>query len=196
MLFRSEANGQMNVIAAMGGIQVGDNIYWMKNGGNGPGPASYDNITQAYVKDNNVVITSNRLNVAGNMMQVAQFDFCPTPNAIPPVAASATRTNYGVYVKRYLLTNLESGPRTIKFYFDANFNVKGENAGDLMYMDYGYTVPALGASQTNHTMVVVDGSDTLATGSGCGISPTRRRSTTPRPPPATTRPPRLRLVSA
>ena len=71
-------------------------------------------------------------------------------------------------MKRYLITNLENSAKTIKFYFDLNFNVKGENAGDLMYMDYGYTVPALGAGQTNHTMVVVDGNNTSATGSGCG----------------------------
>lgn len=162
-----QANGQMNVIAAMGGIDVAGNIYWMKNHGSGPGPVGYDNISQAYLKDNNVVLTSNRLNVANNQFQVVQYDFCPSTNAIPPVAVGGGRTNYGVYVKRYLLTNLQNEPRTIRFYFDANFNVKGENAGDFMYMDYGHVVPALGPGQTNHTMVVVDGNNTLATGSGC-----------------------------
>jgi GH15 family glucan-1,4-alpha-glucosidase len=166
---RLEANGQMNMIAAMGGIQVGSNIYWMKNdAATGPGPAGYDNFTQGYETDNNVLVTSNRLNVSGNMMAIVQYDFCPTTNAIPPVATDGLRTNYGVYVKRYILTNLESSPKIIKFYFDANFNVKGSDAHDAMYMDYDYVVPALGAGQTNHTMVVFDNDNTLANGSGCG----------------------------
>ena len=162
-----ESNGQMNVIAGMGGIQIGRTIYWMKNS-SPPGTAAYDSFSQGYVPDNNVLVTSNRLNVSGNTMRVVQYDFCPSTNAIPAVATGGGRTNYGVYVKRYLITNLENSAKTIKFYFDMNFNVKGENAGDLMYMDYGYTVPALGAGQTNHTMVVVDGNNTSATGSGCG----------------------------
>ncbi|HUK84069.1 MAG TPA: glycoside hydrolase family 15 protein [Verrucomicrobiae bacterium] len=166
---RLEANGQMNMIAAMGGIQIGTNIYWMKNDApTGPGPAGYDSFSQGYVTDNNVLVTSNRLNVAGNTMRIVQYDFCPTTNTIPPVATGGGRTNYGVYVKRYLITNLENSPKSVKFYFDANFNVKGDNVGDFMYMDYDYTVPALGAGQTNHTMVVVDGNNTLATGGGCG----------------------------
>lgn len=161
-----QANGQMNVIAGMGGIQIGSNIYWMKNS-TPPGVAAYDSFSQGYVPNNNVLVTSNRLNVSGNTMRIVQYDFCPSTNAIPAVATDGVRTNYGVYIKRYLITNLESSAKTIKFYFDVNFNVKGENAGDFMYMDYDYTVPALGAGQTNHTMVVADGNDTVATGGGC-----------------------------
>ena len=163
-----EANGQMNVVAGMGGIQVGGTIYWMKNDSAGPGPAGYDSYRQGYVPDNNVLVTSNHLNAANNTMQIVQYDFCPATNTIPAVATDGVRTNYGVYVKRFLLTNLENSAKTIKFYFDVNFNVKGSDAHDYMYMDYGHTVPALGAGQTNHTMVVVDNDDTLATGSGCG----------------------------
>src|SRR5579859_4863613 len=151
-----EADGQMNVVAGMGGIQVGGTIYWMKNDSAGPGPAGYDSYSQGYVPDNNVLVTSNRLNVTGNTMQIVQYDFCPATNAIPAVATDGVRTNYGAYVKRYLLTNLENSAKTITFYFDVNFNVKGSDAHDYMYMDYGHTVPALGAGQTNHTMVVVD----------------------------------------
>jgi GH15 family glucan-1,4-alpha-glucosidase len=162
-----QANGQMNVIAGMGGIQISNTIYWMKNSAP-PGAAAYDSFSQGYVTDNNVLVTSNRLNVANNTMRIVQYDFCPSTNTIPAVATDGVRTNYGVYVKRYLITNLENTAKTIKFYFDVNFNVKGDDAGDFMYMDYGYTVPALGAGVTNHTMVVVDGSNTLATGSGCG----------------------------
>ncbi len=161
-----QANGQMNVIAGMGGIQVSNTIYWMKNA-TPPGVAAYDSFSQGYVTDNNVLVTSNRLNVSGNTMRIVQYDFCPTTNTISAVATGGGRTNYGVYVKRYLITNLENSAKTIKFYFDVNFNVKGDNAGDFMYMDYGYTVPALGAGKTNHTMVVGDGNNTLATGSGC-----------------------------
>jgi GH15 family glucan-1,4-alpha-glucosidase len=162
-----EANGQMNVIAGMGGIQIGGTIYWMKNS-TPPGVAAYDSYSQGYVPNNNVLVTSNRLNLTGNQIQIVQYDFCPTTNAIPPVATDGVRTNYGVYVKRFLLTNLQNSPLSGKFYFDVNFNVKGDDAGDYMYMDYGYTVSALGAAQTNHTMVVVDNNNTVATGGGCG----------------------------
>lgn len=146
-----QANGQMNVIAGMGGLGVGVNIYWLKNA-NG---TDYTGNSQAYVTDNNVVVTSNRLNMAGNNIQVVQYDFCPTLSALP-VVTDGVRTNNGVYVKRFLLTNLESSSRTVDFYFDMNFNVKGDNAHDAMYVD------------THNTMVVVDNANRTVTGTGCG----------------------------
>src|ERR1041384_8365702 len=88
---RNEANGQMNVIAGMGGIgDGGTGIYWLKNA-NG---TDYNNISQAYETDNNVVVTSNRLTIVGHRVQVAQYDFCPATTALP-VVTDGTRTNYG-----------------------------------------------------------------------------------------------------
>ncbi len=153
-----QANGQMNVINGMGGIALvagsTNSIYWLKNQ-NG---TDYVNVSQAYVTDNNTVITSNRLNIAGNNIQVVQFDFCPTPNALP-VVTDGVRTNYGAYVKRFLLTNLESTARTINFYYDVNFNVKGDNAYDGMYYE------TIGG---RNTMVVYDNTNRTVTGGGCG----------------------------
>src|ERR1043166_8363909 len=159
---RNEANGQMNVIAGMAGIAVnpGSNntIYWMKNAastGTGVGSFGYSDHFQSYVNDNNVLFSSNRFTGGGANIKVEQYDFCPTPNALP-VVTDGTRTNYAVYVKRYRLTNLEGSARHIGFFFDANYNIKGDNAYDAGYVD------------THNSMVFFDNVNRTVTGSGCG----------------------------
>jgi len=155
---RNEANGQMNVIAGMGGIAIpggGTNaIYWLKNT-NG---TDYASVSQAYETDNNVVITSNMLVAAGNNIQIAQYDFCPSTNALP-IVTDGTRTNFGVYVKRFILNNLSNAAQTVVFYYDVNFNVKGDNAYNVMYYE---------TLSNRNTMVVYDNTTRDATGSGCG----------------------------
>src|ERR1043166_4454370 len=155
---RNEANGQMNVIAGMAGIGIlggGTNsIYWLKNS-NG---TDYVTIGQQYVTDNNVVYTTNKLNITGSNIKVEQYDFCPATNAIPPVATDGVRTNYGVYVKRVLLTNLEGSSQTFNFYFDMNWNVKGDDAFDNMYVD---------PYNSYRAMVVYDRDYRQASGGGC-----------------------------
>jgi GH15 family glucan-1,4-alpha-glucosidase len=129
-----EANGQMNVIAGMGGIGIPlagtNNIFWLQNA-NG---SDYVNIGQRYEMDNNVVYTTNLLTVGGNNILVEQYDFCPSTNALPSIT-DGTRTNYGVYVKRFLLTNLQATTNTINFYYDVNFNINGGNGNDTMYWE-------------------------------------------------------------
>lgn len=130
-----EANGQMNMIAGMGGIAVGaagtNNIYWLQNT-NG---TDYANIGQQWDSDSvNVVLTSNKLVAAGNNIQVVQYDFCPSTTALPLVT-DGTRTNYGVYIKRFLLTNNQASTNTVDFYYDANFNINGGNTNDSMYWE-------------------------------------------------------------
>ena len=129
-----EANGQMNLIAAMGGIgtiEGGTNsIHWLQN----TSGTDYNPVGQRYVTDNNVVYTTNLFTAGGNNILVEQYDFCPTTNALP-VVTDGTRTNYGVYVKRFVLTNLQATTNTIDFYFDANFNINGGNEYDTMYWE-------------------------------------------------------------
>ncbi len=129
-----EANGQMNVIAGMGGIgipQAGTNsIFWLQNS-NG---SDYVNVGQRYETDNNIVYTTNLLTAGGNNILVEQYDFCPSTNALPSIT-DGTRTNYGVYVKRFLLTNLQAATNTINFYYDVNFNINGGNTNDNMYWE-------------------------------------------------------------
>ncbi len=129
-----EANGQMNVIAGMGGIGIPvagtNNIYWLQNS-NG---SDYVNIGQRYETDNNVVYTTNLFTAGGKNILVEQYDFCPTTNALPTIT-DGTRTNYGVYVKRFLLTNLQATTNTIDFYYDVNFNINGGNDNDSMYWE-------------------------------------------------------------
>jgi hypothetical protein len=84
-----------------------------------------------------------QLVAAGNNIQVVQYDFCPSTNALPivsdcPSAGGCTgscRTNYGVYIKRFLLTNNQATTNTIDFYYDANFNINGGNTNDFMYWE-------------------------------------------------------------
>lgn len=149
-----QANGQMNVIAGMGGLGIGGSIYWLKN----QSGADYADVTQSYVPDNNVVFTTQRLTAPGNNIRVEQYDFCPVPTVLPVVAAGG-RTNYGVYVKRFLLTNLEATPRTVDFYYDVNFNVNGGNGQDAMYFD---------TSNNRNTLVAYDNTAREVSAGGCG----------------------------
>ena len=77
------------------------------------------------------VVTSNQLNVAGANIQVQQIDFVPPLNALPLVT-DGTRTNGAVHIKRFFLTNNETNDQLIAFYWDANLNIKGDNAYDVM----------------------------------------------------------------
>ena len=131
----AEANGQMNVIAGMGGIgaQEGptNSIYWLQN----ESGTAYVNVGQQWVSDwANVVSTTNKLTANSNNIQVKQYDFCPSTNALP-VVTDGTRTNYGVYIKRFLLTNNLGTTNTIDFYYDVNFNINGGNTNDAMYWE-------------------------------------------------------------
>jgi len=161
----TQANGQMNVINAMGGIglTVGgtNSIHWLKN----QAGTDYANVGQKWLNDDvNVVHTTNKLVIAGNNFLVQQFDFVPSTDALPVTTdcpGSGCRTNYGVYIKRFLLTNLEATDKTIDFYYDANFNVKGANIDDGMYFET--TV-----NGTNYNaMVVYDNTFRSVTGTGC-----------------------------
>lgn len=130
-----QANGQMNVIAGMGGIKTGGNIYWLKN----TDGTAYTDVGQRWVSDNvNVVYSTNRFVAAGKNIKVEQYDFAPTTDVLPVISncpGSLCRTNYGVYVKRFLLTNLSGSAETFDFYYDVNFNVNGGNGHDVMFYD-------------------------------------------------------------
>ncbi len=157
----AQANGQMNVINAMGGIGLiagGTNsIHWLKN----QFGTDYTSVGQRWLSDDvNVVLTTNKLNIAGNSILVEQYDFVPSTDALPVITDGA-RTNYGVYIKRFRLTNLEATDRTIDFYYDANFNVKGANMDDTMYFE-----TTVGATNYN-AMVVYDNAARTVTGTGC-----------------------------
>lgn len=153
-----QANGQMNLIAAMGGIAVpvgGTNqMHWFKN----QTGTSYVDVGQRWLSDNvNIVVTSNRLNVAGYNIHVEQIDFVPSEDALPTVT-DGTRTNKAVHIKRVLLTNREATAREILFYWDVNFNVKGDNAFDEMFWD---------TTGGRNVLIVRDNVGRQATGSWC-----------------------------
>ncbi|MEI6084660.1 MAG: TIM-barrel domain-containing protein [Verrucomicrobiota bacterium] len=163
-----QAAGQMNLIGATGGIAITNGllntVYWMSN----PTGTSYSDIGQRWLSDDvNIVVTSNRLNVAGYNIKVQQIDFVPSENAIPvnPVAGAQSdgiRTNRSVHIKRFLLTNNEATDKSISFYWDANFSVKGDNAYDTMTWE-GVV------NGTNYSaMIVADNVGRLVSGSGCG----------------------------
>lgn len=152
----AQANGQMNVINGMGGIGLirgGTNsIHWLKN----QVGTDYTNIGQKWTSDDTLVtLTTNKLNITSNNILVQQYDFVPSTDAIPAVVGG-TRTNFGVYVKRFLLTNLESTTNTFDFYYDINYNVKGANDNDVMYW-----------VSSNSTMVVRDNGVRFVNGQGC-----------------------------
>jgi GH15 family glucan-1,4-alpha-glucosidase len=158
----AEANGQMNLIAAMGGMAVptsgSNSMYWLQD----TDGTDYTDIGQQWDSDNTMVVyTSNRLNVAGSNIKVQQYDFVPPDTALP-VITDGTRTNRAVHIKRFLLTNNEVSDKSISFYWDANFNVKGDNAYDQM--SFEGTV-----NGTNYSaMIVSDTSNRVVNGSWCG----------------------------
>jgi len=157
-----EANGQMNMIAGMGGIAIGaagtNNIYWLQNSDG----TDYTNIGQRWDSDSvNVVATSNTLVAAGNNIQVVQYDFCPSTTALP-VVTDGTRTNYGVYVKRFLLTNNQAATNTVDFYYDANFNINGGNSNDVMYWE-----TTVGGTNYNAMVAYDNTARTAITNSSC-----------------------------
>jgi GH15 family glucan-1,4-alpha-glucosidase len=169
-----EADGQMNMIAGMGGIAIGadgtNSIYWLKNT-NG---TDYANVGQQWDSDSvNVVLTSNQLVAAGNNIQVMQYDFCPSISALP-IVTDGTRTNYGVYIKRFLLTNNQATTNTIDFYYDANFNVNGGNTNNFMYWETtvaGTNYDAMVVFNTNYVDVSTSDTGCLPNGYGIPYSP-------------------------
>jgi GH15 family glucan-1,4-alpha-glucosidase len=157
----AEASGQMNLIAAMGGIAVPtgstNSMYWLKNANS----ADYADVGQQWDSDNTMVVyTSNRLNVAGSNIKVQQYDFVPAESALP-VITDGTRTNRAVHIKRFLLTNNEVSDKAINFYWDANFNIKGDNAYDEMFYE-----GAVGGTNYN-AMIARDNVGRLVNGSWC-----------------------------
>ncbi|HVM59329.1 MAG TPA: glycosyl hydrolase family 65 protein [Verrucomicrobiae bacterium] len=130
-----EANGQMNVISGMGGIAIDtggtNNIYWLQN----TRGADYQSVTQRWDSDSvNVVATSARLVAASKNIQIVQYDFCPSTNALP-IVTDGERTNYGVYIKRFLLTNNQAATNTVDFYYDASFQINGGHTNNVMYWE-------------------------------------------------------------
>ncbi len=131
----NEAMGQMNAIAGMCGIGndvAGTNtIYWLQN----TSGTTYSNVGQQWDSDSvNVILTTNTLTAGGNNISLKQYDFCPSTNALP-IVTDGTRTNFGVYVKRYLIMNNASSSNTVDFYYDANFNINGGNTNDAEFWD-------------------------------------------------------------
>lgn len=154
-----QANGQMNLIAAMGGIALpigGSNeVHWLKN----QTGTSYTDVGQRWLSDDvNIVVTSNRLDVTGYNIHVEQIDFVPAADALPNVT-DGTRTNKAVHIKRFLLTNREASDQTINFYWDVNFNVKGDNAYDEMFWE---------TTGGRNMLVVRDNVGRVVNGSWCG----------------------------
>lgn len=161
-----QADGQMNVIAGMVGIGLArggtNSIHWLKN----QVGADYTAVGQKWLSDDGMVVyTTNKLNITANNILVQQYDFIPSTNALPIITdcpGSGCRTNYGVYIKRVLLTNLESTTNTVDVYFDINYNIKGANIDDVMYWE-----TTVGGTNYN-AMIAYDNTARNVTGTGCG----------------------------
>jgi hypothetical protein len=123
--------GQMNVNQLMGGMRVDGVTYWLSN----ENAVGYSNVSQQYVPDTNVIETSATLTAGGNQIQVSQYDFCPKGIVFPQDQGG--EANRGIYVKRYLLTNLGASAKTVQFYYYADFALNGGDNYDEMFADAG-----------------------------------------------------------
>jgi GH15 family glucan-1,4-alpha-glucosidase len=116
--------GQMNMNQAMGGIRVDGTTYWLSN----KNAVGYTDVSQSYVTDTNVITSSARLNAGGNSILVQQHDFCPKGVTFPN--DDGGNPNRGIYVKRYILTNLGASSKTVQFYFYMDHALNGGDGFD------------------------------------------------------------------
>jgi len=121
--------GQMNLGMATVGLMVDGTIHWMTN----DSPYPYQNVTQSYVADTNVIRTESDLDTAGADLHIQQYDFCPKDISYPTTAGSDEIR--GIYVKRLFLRNDAGTAETFYVYFNADFNVNGNNMYDRMDYD-------------------------------------------------------------
>lgn len=121
--------GQMNFNQLMAGLRVDGTTHWLSN----PNGVSYNNITQSYVGDTNVVQSSARLTAGGNNILVQQFDFSPYGITFPNDQGG--NPNRGLYVKRYILTNQGSTAKTVNFYVYGDWAINGGENHDVAFTD-------------------------------------------------------------
>jgi len=121
--------GQMNINQAMAGIRVGGVTYWFSN----ESAAGYDQVTQQYVPQTNVISGGQRLYAGGNDIAVAYRAFCPRGITFP--LDGGGNANRGLYVQQYVVTNHNAGATTIQFYYYADCALNGGDGYDVMFDD-------------------------------------------------------------
>jgi len=145
--------GQMHMNQGMAGIRINGFTYWMSNE-NGLG---YENVTQSYVENTNVVQTTSELIQFGDIT-IDQYDYCPKDITYP--LKDNGEANRGLYVKRYILTNTGNESEEFNFYYYADFALNGGDNFDGMFTD-----------ATRGAMVAFDNTGRLTSNSG-GYNPT------------------------
>ncbi len=130
--------GQMHVNQYMAGLRVDGLTYWMSN----ESALGYTDITQAYHPTSNSVVSTRRLNAAGNNILIQQYDFSPKldngPLGYPNTAQGPNR---GLYIQRFILTNQSASPKTVSFYYYGDWAINGGDGSDSAYLD---TINVLG----------------------------------------------------
>lgn len=126
--------GQMNFNQLQAGIRVDGVTHWLSN----PTGNSYSNVTQAYMGDTNVVGTQQVLTAGGNNILVQQFDLAPYDLPSWPLDQGG-QPNKGLYVKRILLTNNGTTPKTVNFYVFGDWAINGGDNHDVAYTDNSRT---------------------------------------------------------
>ncbi|MFH1417521.1 MAG: glycosyl hydrolase family 65 protein [Planctomycetota bacterium] len=121
--------GQMNLNQAMPGLRVDGMTYWLSNEAGG----DYVDVTQSYVTDTNVILTSQRLVAGGNDILVQQYDFSPKGITFP--TDDGAQPNQGLHIKRIVLTNNGATAKTVNFYWHADFALNGGDSYDGTFTD-------------------------------------------------------------
>lgn len=120
--------GRVHVDHLQAGVRIDGFTYWMSNES-----GAYRDHMQAYIRDTNVVRTTSRLLAEDATILVDQYDFCPK-GIVDPVDASGAAIR-GLYIKRFLFTNNALAPRTLDFYYHADFAINGGDAFDVAVAD-------------------------------------------------------------
>ncbi|MCE9559599.1 MAG: hypothetical protein K8R88_11680 [Armatimonadetes bacterium] len=139
--------GQTHLNQAMAGLRVDGTTYWMSNE-NGVG---YDQVSQSYIKDTNVVQGLTSLKNKG--ITVQQYDFCPAGITFPLDQGFSPQR--GLFVERYLLTNTGASQRQVGFYYYSDYAINGGDSYDQMYWD-----------STRNVMVAYDNTQRYTSASG------------------------------
>ena len=123
------SRGQMHMNQGMAGLRIDGTTYWFSN----ESGVGYENVSQSYIQDTNVIQTSQKL--IGKDIYVQQYDFCPKGITYP--VDDGGNPNRGIYVKRYVLSNTGATNEEVNFYYYADFALNGGDDYDGMFTDSG-----------------------------------------------------------
>ncbi|MCA3004612.1 MAG: hypothetical protein LW650_02450 [Planctomycetaceae bacterium] len=121
--------GQMHVNQFMPGIRVDGVTYWLSNQ-NG---SDFTGVQQSYVDRTNTIRTEQRLVARGNNIRLVQYDFAP--KGVNYALNSGGQPLRGVSIKRMLLTNDGTAPKTVNVYYYGDWALNGGDEFDNAFID-------------------------------------------------------------